>query len=424
MILRLYSIALAFIAPIMWLLLWRRARREGGDWDILGARRFGRYRTAAGETGRLWVHAVSLGETRAAKPLIDALLADGVRLLLTHTTATAMTESARQFGAAIASGQLQQAWLPYDFPGAMRRFLGHFRPRAAVLIEREVWPNLVAQANAAGVPVSLVSARLSARSASTMLRLGRLMRPAFAGLSQVLAQTADDAARLQHAGARESVVVGNLKFDIEVPAQAVQMGAAWRAGWGRPVVAIASTRDGEEAHFIRAVAARDELPGNPLFLLIPRHPQRFDEVADLLRRDGARFERRSAFSATRSLGADTRWLLGDSVGEMPAYYAASDVAIIGGSFLDFGGQNLVEASACGVPVIVGPHTRNFAQAADDAIKAGAARRVADAGEAVATALALLEEAPQRQAMAQAAQTFIATHRGATRRVMSALRPWR
>lgn len=420
----LYSIALGLSAPVMWLLLWRRARREGGDWQILGAERFGRYRTASDKAGRLWVHAVSLGETRAAKPLIDALLADGVQILLTHTTATARAESARQFGGAIASGQLQQAWLPYDFAASMRRFLAHFRPCAAVLIEREVWPNLVAEANAASVPVVLASARLSARSAGTMLRLERLMRPAFAGLGQVLAQTADDALRLESVGARSPVVVGNLKFDIEPPVQSLQTGALWRQRWARPVVAIASTRDGEEEHFIRELAGRPVLPGDPLFLLIPRHPQRFDAVADLLGRHGARFERRSTLTAPESLDADTRWLLGDSVGEMPAYYAASDVAIIGGSFLDFGGQNLVEANACGVPVIVGPHTRNFAQAADDAIAAGAALRVADAGEALAAALALLEDAPRREAMAQAAQAFISAHRGATHRVMSALRPWR
>lgn len=418
-----YTALLGLAAPFMWLALWRRARREGGDWGILAPERFGRYRAAPPHTGMVWVHAVSLGETRAAKPLLDALLGQGSRVLLTHTTATAWAESQRLFAPAISQGQLVQAWLPYDFPGATRRFLAHFLPRVGVLVEREVWPNLVAGANAVRVPLALVSARLSARSAKGMMRLRWLMRPAFAGLDSVLAQTGADAERLREAGAQAPRVIGNLKFDIELAPGPLQIGRRWRECWQRPVLAFASTRDGEEALFLRAIAALPAMPGNPLFLLIPRHPQRFDEVAGLLKASGMSYQRRSALADVAALAPDTRCLLGDSVGEMTAYYAASDVAVIGGSFEDFGGQNLVEACAAGVPVIVGPYTRNFAQAADDALAAGAALRVADAAAAVSGALALLADSERCQAMAQAAQAFVAAHRGATQRAMSALHPW-
>lgn len=421
MIRRAYTLLLWLIAPVIWLSLWRRSRREGGSWEILSPSRFGRFGSQA-EQGRVWVHAVSLGETRAARTLVEALLAEGCRILLTHTTATGRSEGARLFASAIASGQLQQAWFPYDFPGSMRRFLGHFRPSVCLLVEREVWPNLLAQAGAASVPVILVSARLSEASAASMQRLRRLMQPAFAGLTLVLAQTRDDAERLSQAGARQVTVIGNLKFDIEPPGAALRIGQAWRESWHRPVVMLASTRDGEEELFIDAVGALSPMAGRPMFLLVPRHPQRFDEVADLLQASGLSFQRRASLQdMTRAGQAD--WLLGDSVGEMPAYYAASSVAIIGGSFRDFGGQNLVEASACGVPVIVGPHTRNFAQASDDAVSAGAALRVGDARAAIEAALELLEDMPRRTAMQKAAATFVAAHQGATRKAVSALRPW-
>lgn len=424
MIRAVYTVMLALAAPFMWYALWRRARREGGEWGVLAAARFGRYRRGPVEAGRVWVHAVSLGEVRAAKPLLDALLSGGSRILLTHTTATAWAESQRAFPAAIASGQLALAWLPYDFPRAMNRFFMHYRPRVGVLIEREVWPNLVAAANRRAVPLVLASARLSARSAAGMRRLRWLMRPAFAGIDLVLAQTRDDARRLLALGCAAPRVIGNFKFDIALPEAALAAGLQWRAAWGRPVLTLASTRDGEEAAFIESVSALPELPENILFLLIPRHPQRFPEIASLLAAGGMAWQRRSQLhDPATDLAPDTRWLLGDSVGEMPAYYAASDVAIIGGSFEDFGGQNLVEACAAGAPVIVGPHTRNFAQASEDAIACGAALRVPDARAAIDAGLALLTDVARRQAMAQSARAFVAAHRGATRKAVSALRPW-
>src|SRR5690606_1294983 len=267
------------------------------------------------------------------------------------------------------------------------------------------------------------SARLSDASAASMTRLRALMRPAFAGLSLTLAQTREDAARLARVGARHISVMGNLKFDIEPPESALLLGQSWRASWHRPVVMIASTRDGEEEAFMDAVQALPPLSDPmPLFLLVPRHPQRFDEVAEMLRSRGFSFYRRSSLTDMASAG-QTDWLLGDSVGEMPSYYAASEIAIIGGSFENFGGQNLVEANACGIPVILGPHTQNFAQASDDAVAAGAALRVAEARAAVQAALHLIGGQAVRLAMQQSARPFVSAHQGATQKAMSALRPW-
>jgi len=429
----LYTLALYLAAPVVWLWMARRARRAGGQWGIFAPQRFGRYERPASVAAPVWVHAVSLGETRAAQPLVQALLERGLPVLLTHTTATGRAEGERLFHAAVAQGRLEQAWLPYDFPCAARGFMRHYRPCRGVLIEREIWPNLLAQARAAGVPMVLASARFSESSLRQSRWLGAAVRDALAGLDAVLAQTDADARRLRQAGARAPQVAGNLKFDMVLPQAPLAAGRAWRKALGRPVVAIASTREGEDALFVEAIAnARADV----LFLLIPRHPQRFDEAAERLEQAGLSYVRRSAMVKGLAGGADgqgesgggsadavgpgVRVMLGDTLGEMPFHYAASDVAIVAGSFAPFGGQNLIEACAAGAPVIVGPHTRNFEQAAADAIAAGAALRVPDAPSAVAAALRLLDDPVARAAMRGAAQAWVAHHAGAVERVIAAL----
>jgi len=415
----LYTVCLRALAPALWLWMAARARKAGGDWGILAPERFGRHALPPGLRSPVWVHAVSLGETRAAQPLVQALLDRGLPVLLTHTTATGRQEGARRFAAAIARGQLRQAWLPYDFPQAARRFLAHFRPRCGVLIEREVWPNLLAEARAAGVPMVLASARFSESSLRQARWLGRALREAYAGLHAVLAQADDDARRLALAGAPPARVVGNLKFDMAIPAGAMQAGMRWRAQAGRPVVAIASTREGEDEMFVQALAA---VPAAEplLFWLIPRHPQRFDSAAAVLEAAGVPYVRRSQGATQEPPAPPVRVALGDTLGEMPFYYASADVAIVAGSFAPLGGQNLIEACATGTPVIVGPHTHHFADAVRDAVAAGAALQVADAAAALRAARDLLGDAHRRAAMAQAAQRWTARHRGATRRIMEAL----
>ncbi|RAP61026.1 3-deoxy-D-manno-octulosonic acid transferase [Achromobacter sp. HZ01] len=421
-----YTLALRALSPLIWLWMGHRARRAGGQWEIFSPQRFGRLPAASSSDSQaapVWVHAVSLGETRAAQPLLQALLDRGLPVLLTHVTATGRAEGARLFQDAIGRGQLRQAWLPYDFPGATRRFMAASRPRCGLLIEREVWPNLLAAARAAGVPMGLVSARFSASSLRQAGRMGGVMREALAGLDAVLAQTAEDAARLAQAGARQPVVTGNLKFDLALPPTQVQAGQAWRQRLGRPVVAVASTREGEDGAFIEAIKRHAKVSGThnaPLFLLIPRHPQRFDEAARLLDEAGLAYARRSAGAEP---GADTTVLLGDTLGEMAFYYAASDVAIVAGSFAPLGGQNLIEACAAGVPVIVGPHTFNFKQAAEDAIEAGAAQRAPDAAQAVDAAMALLADEARRRCGGEAARAWFGAHAGATGRTLDALASW-
>lgn len=417
-----YSLALRVLAPLIWLWMARRAKRSGGQWEIFSPERFGHAASpsSAPLAAPVWVHAVSLGETRAAQPLLQALLDRGLPVLLTHMTATGRAEGARLFGDAIGRGQLSQAWLPYDFPGATRRFMASRQPRCGLLIEREIWPNLLAAARQAEVPMALVSARYSESSLRQARRMGSVMGEALAGLDAVLAQTAEDAVRLAQAGAPAPVVTGNLKFDLVLPAAQVQAGQAWREKLGRPVVAVASTREGEDGPFIDAIKRHAGTPGAPLFLLIPRHPQRFDEAARLLSGVGLPFSRRSEGAGP---GPDTAVLLGDTLGEMAFYYAASDVAIVAGSFAPLGGQNLIEACAAGVPVIVGLHTFNFKQAAEDAIEAGAALRAPDARQAVDMAMTMLADDPRRQGASQAARTWFDMHAGATRRTLAALQPW-
>ena len=422
----LYTLLLRFLAPVLWLWMRVRAGRQSGDWDILGPGRFGRYPEEdprRDTTGRIWVHAVSLGETRAAQPLVKALLDLGLPLLLTHTTPTGRAEGSRLFSDAIASGQLRQAWLPYDFPGSARRFIGYFKPRCGILIEREVWPNLIHEAVRQGVSMLLVSARLSERGLRRTRWARRALHRAYAALDLVLAQTDADAERLRKAGAFGPHVVGNLKFDVSLSQEQLAEGRQWREVLARPCIAIASTRDGEEALFAHAIraAGADAAPAGTLYMVIPRHPQRFADAAAVMKQHGLGFLRRSA--GVQIPPSDTPVLLGDTLGEMAFYYAAADVAIIGGGFAPFGGQNLIEACAAGTPVILGPDMHNFAQAAADAIAAGAAVQVDNADEALRTAYALLRDAARRKAMQQAALAWTAAHAGATRRMVEALRPW-
>jgi len=404
----LWSLLLRLALPLVFVRLWWRARREPGyrlAWrERLG---FG----AASEPGAFWVHAVSLGETRAAGALIDALraLRPGMRLLLTHGTATG-----REAGRAWLREGDRQCWLPYDTPGAARRFLRRHRPAIGVLMETEVWPNLIHQAARFGVPMVLANARLSERSARRGQRLAALMEPAATELALVLAQSHDDAQRMRSAGARDVQVCGNLKFDMTPDPALVARGRAWRSALAREVVLLASSREGEEAPLLDAWRAQPA--PRPLLLLVPRHPQRFDEVAQRVRDAGLSLARRSAWGdqPLPEHAASDVWL-GDSMGEMPLYYAAADVALLGGSFAPLGGQNLIEAAACGCPVVMGPHTFNFEQAAAGALSERAALRVAGLGEGVARAIALACD-PQRVQWSQRALGFAELHKGAARRM--------
>lgn len=416
----LYVCLLRLSLPLWMARLAWRGRREPGylqAWrERLGWPRTGLDR----QGGRLWIHAVSLGETRAAQALIEALrsLRPELRILLTHGTATG-----REAGRALLRPGDEQAWLPIDTPGAVDRFLRAHRPALGVLLETEIWPMLLRQAERAGVPMVLANARLSERSLRRGQKFASLMRPAARRVARVLAQTEADAGRIRSMGALRVEVCGNLKFDMQPAAEALALGKAWAAADARPIVLAASTREGEEAALLAAwEQGRDDgvLPAR--LWVVPRHPQRFDLVAEIIRKAGWSLSRRSEWGPggpdARALGCDI-WL-GDSLGEMPAYYAAAQVALLGGSFKPLGGQNLIEAAACGCPVVMGPSTFNFKEAAEQAEAAGAAQRVPDLSQAVAAALALVGDAPRREAMAARARDFAGASRGAAVRQASAL----
>jgi len=325
-----------------------------------------------------------------------------------------MTATGRETLRELHAESVRIAWLPYDYPGAVRRFLALYRPRLGVIMETELWPNLLAACAAQRVPVLLANARMSEKSARGYRRWSGLARPALGSLAAVCAQSDEDAARLRALGALQVEVAGNLKFD-GVPDEAKRAeGRAWRARLGRPVLLMASTREGEEKLLLEALPAWD---GKLLVVVVPRHPRRFDEVAALLAGEGG--------VARRGRGEvpdpSHRMHLGDTMGEMDFYFAAADVAVIGGSFAPLGGQNLIEACAAGVPVVLGPSMFNFAEATRFAIDAGAAVQAADAASAIRAALDLLGEPAARARMGAAGQALCEAHRGATHRHVQACR---
>jgi 3-deoxy-D-manno-octulosonic-acid transferase len=325
-----------------------------------------------------------------------------------------MTPTGRRTGEALFRDAVLRAYLPYDFTGAVGRFLEHYRPRVGIVLETEVWPNLVHGCAERGIPIFLTNARLSEKSLRGYLRVAGLARESFARFAAVAAQTIEDAERLRLLGASNVHVTGNLKFDVEPPQAQLELGRAWRARLGaRPVLLAASTREGEEALLLDALSS---LSGDVLLVIVPRHPQRFDEVAAMLASRGIPYARRSAGEPP----SDVRVLLGDSMGEMFAYYTFCDLAFVGGSLLPFGAQNLIEPCSVGKPVLLGPSTYNFAEAAEQAIKAGAALAVANAQELVLKANELLQDRAQLGRMGRAGIDFTRAHRGATERVMGLL----
>jgi 3-deoxy-D-manno-octulosonic-acid transferase len=426
--LRFYSLMWWLAMPLVLGRLWWRGRQEAGyrqHWN----ERLGLYgrRAANDEPHTIWVHAVSVGETRAAEPLVDALLKQYPlsRIVLTHMTPTGRATGKQLFGK--HGARLVQSYLPYDTVSMVRRFIKHFEPRICILMETEVWPTLIAECGRAGVPVVLANARLSERSLRKARKLGSLMTQAARGITLVAAQTEADAERVRSLGVPQVAVTGSIKFDVVVPAASLATGAQLRAQIGaRPVLLCASTREGEEElildAFQRALGGDAAvLPSDALLLLVPRHPQRFDAVEQMVATRGMAVQRRGALAQPGAVVAPgTQVLLGDSMGEMFAYYSACDVAFIGGSLQPLGGQNLIEAAALGKPVLIGEHTFNFALVTEQAIEAGGALRIASADALMQQAARLLRDAAARTAMGRQAQSFANQHRGATQRTLALL----
>ena len=412
-----YSVLWWLALPIVLARLWWRGRKEPGYRGHIGER-LGFYEAVTPVRMTFMVHAVSVGETRAAEPLVDALLAGwpGSRVLLTHMTPTGRATGRALF--AKHGARVIQSYLPYDTGFMVGRFLRHYAPRICILMETEVWPNLIAGCGARQVPVALVNARLSERSLRRGRTFGTLMSGAARAITVVAAQTELDAARIRSLGAPKVAVTGSIKFDVVPPQAALDTGAGLRARFnGRPVFLCASTREGEEALILDAYTRLTDRPAGMLLAIVPRHPQRFDDVAQLVRAHGLSLQRRSQMTDAQ---VDADVLLGDSMGEMFAYYAACDCAYIGGSLLPLGGQNLIEACALGKPVLVGEHTFNFLDATEEAVAAGAALRVPDADSLLAQAVRLLCDAHARTEMGTHAADFASRHRGATLRTVELL----
>lgn len=407
-----YTLLLYLMLPWALLRLWLRGRKEPGYRRHV-AERFGRYSVSPPQ-GCIWIHAVSVGETRAAQPIVERLLAryPERKILLTH-----MTPTGRATGEQLYGERVSRCYLPYDFPGAVARFLDHYRPTLGLIMETELWFNLIHACRSRGIPLHLVNARLSEKSARGYARIPRLTRDGLNALASIAAQTEADAQRFAALGARNVRVVGNVKFDIAPAADLVERGKQWRAQWGtaRPVWLAASTREGEET-LLLDVLDRIGVP-DLLTIVVPRHPQRFAEVAALLDARGIAYRRRSGQTPP---DAATRVLLGDSMGEMSAYYAACDLAFVGGSLRPYGAHNLLEACALGKPVLIGPSVYNFQEATELGVAARAVVQIADAQALAAEVAAMLRDPARARAAGEAGVEFTRSHRGAVDRLFALL----
>ena len=415
---RLYNFVLWLLLPyILFHLLWR-ARKQPEYLQHI-RERFGHY-SARSRKPVIWLHAVSVGETRAIQNLVNRLRAiyPDHQILLSHTTPTGRAASKQLYG-----DDVMRVYLPYDYPFAVKRFLDHFRPLLGILMETEIWINLIHACRDRDIPCLLLNARMSEKSMRRYSRFARLSGTALTELSAISAQTSDDASRFTRLGARNVSVMGNLKFDIHPPSVMLELGKQLRNQFGlsRRILLAASTREGEESLLLDGLQ-KIAIP-DLLLVIVPRHPQRFSEVARLIEQRGIPFQLRSKMSQAgnaadeqfhlRRVPIETRVILGDSMGEMFAYYAAADLAFIGGSLLPYGGQNLIEACAVGTPVLVGPHMYNFAEATRLAVSAGAAIQVSGVAGLVGEAQRLFQDDERLNDMRHQCFDFVESNRGAT-----------
>lgn len=419
-----YTLLLHLAIPLILLRLWMRGRTESGYRKHI-VERFGGTAQDGGTIGspvkRIWIHAVSVGEVRASAPLIAALRAHwpDAQVVLTCMTPTGRRTASDLFGSSVTV-----CYLPYDLPWAISRFIRRWQPKVLVIMETELWPNLLAACTSHHISAFLANARLSEKSYlgyAAYAPLCALTKQAFAQFHTVMAQSEADAVRLRHLGSNNTVVTGNVKFDVGVLPALVAQGVEWRAPFtstGRRVILVASTREHEEAAlldaFLRQFVEFAQHGRRPLLVVVPRHPSRFDDVASRIAARRLSLARRSQVTPPP---ADIDVWLGDSMGELQAYYAMSDLAIIGGSFQPLGGHNLIEAAALGKPAIMGPSIFNFAEAVRLALEANAMISVADADAAMVEAAKLFASPERLKQMGENALRFAQAHRGATSRTM-------
>lgn len=412
----LYSALLRLLAPMAFALALLRGFKDPVYWQgALERFGFGRHRSGA---SCIWVHAVSLGEMAAAAPLVRALRVRHPEqaLVVTTATATGRARALSLFGEAV-----EVRYLPYDLPGAVRRFLARIRPHLAVILETELWPNLLAECQRRAVPVVLASARMTPRSLARYLRFRALFAPAAAGIACVAAQSEADAARFRALGAPQAQVVGNIKLELEPDAAVRERGEALREQLGRrPLWVGGSTHEGEEAVLLEAHGEVRRRVPEALLVLVPRHPQRFERVAALLKDSHRVFARRSA---PGGVARDVEVLLVDTVGELLAFYAAADVAFVGGSLVPVGGHNLLEPAALAVPVLSGPYTAHNAEIAAALAAAGGLRTVSGAGELAQQVCSFLLEPDLKSSVGARARAFVERERGSLARLLALMEEW-
>ena len=366
----------------------------------------------------IWLHAVSLGEMTAAAPLLRALRMRYPSLPLVVTTATPAGRARAQ---SLLGYDADIRYLPYDTPGAVRRFLARAQPRIGIIMETELWPNLLRECRRRDVPVLLASARLSAKSVASYRRFGHLFRDVFTPNLAVAAQTGEDAERFRAIGAsaEQLSVVGNVKFDLDLPADIAAAGRALRGALGqmRAAWTAGSTHAGEEEQLVDAHARFRETHPDAVLLLVPRHQDRFDAVADLLARRGINFARRSAMGKSARVSGEVSVLLGDTVGELTVLYAAADIAFVGGSLVPIGGHNLLEPAALGLPVLTGPSHSNGKEIAQLLLTRGAALQVNGAADLADVLRRLIEDPAERHRIGRAGQEIIAANRGSLAKLL-------
>ncbi|HSY08371.1 MAG TPA: lipid IV(A) 3-deoxy-D-manno-octulosonic acid transferase [Steroidobacteraceae bacterium] len=413
----LYGAAAYLLVPLVTLVMLWRGWRDRGYWHNF-AQRFGFGRTLA--LPSIWVHAVSVGEVQAAAALIRNLVAryPGIPLVLTTATPTGA-----QRARALFTDHVDVRFVPFDLPGAARRFFTRVRPRLAVIFETELWPNLYHECHTRRVPLVLASARISPRSVRRYRRLLGIFADTLSQGVVIAAQAPGDAERFRAVGApaARTHVTGNLKFDFTVPAEVIARGRELRAyhAPGRGVWVAGSTHAGEEEILLDAQRRLQRSPADALLVLVPRHPPRFAEVAAWLARERVSFVK---VSQRRPCDAATAVLLVDSLGELLDFYAAGDVAFVGGSLVPVGGHNLLEPAALGLPILAGPHSFNSTDIAQLLIARGALEVVRDAAGLAERLAALLSDPAERARRGELARASIEDNRGALEKLLRLIDP--
>ena len=407
-----YNAALAIIKPLY---QWRIKKRAQ---DVVAyqqecVERFGPFQSPK-NLNTIWFHAVSVGETNAAQPLIEHYLKQGHPVLVTNTTKTGQARAKSLFNKAPYQALFQAVYLPADQKGLVQAFFQKYQPKILILVETELWPNLIDQAQAFKVPTILVNARLSAKSAQGYAKVSGLTQAMLKGLNQLLAQDAATAERFIQLGAAPSVtqVVGSIKFDIHAPEQFVQQAIQLKHDWqlaDRKIITIASTHAPEEQKLLSALQPYLQQHPELLCIVVPRHPERFDEVYQIAQNLNLQTSRRSQ---QQPIQADTQVFLADSMGELWLWYALSQVCFVGGSLNEpGGGHNILEPIALNVPTILGKNYFNFQTIVDEFIQADAVKVVENAEQAAVVLMQLLDNTEQAQQLNQAAQQIMQLNKG-------------